>query len=139
MLRPINPPGSAIPGISQAMLVESARLLLLSGHVPFDETGKVVGDDLASQLDKVFANLLATLQAAGGDFSALARVTIYVRDYDPSQLPVIRAVRDRWIGKERPPASSLVGVASLFLPDVLVEIDAIAVLPEEKGSMDTGR
>ncbi|WP_448954421.1 RidA family protein [Labrys neptuniae] len=132
MLRPINPPGSTVPGISQAMLIESGRLLLLSGHVPYDETGKLVGDDLATQLDQVFANLLATLQAAGTDFSALARVTIYVADYDPSQLPTIRAVRDRWIGSEHQPASSLVGVASLFQPGVLVEIDAIAVAPQNK-------
>ncbi|MDZ5450743.1 RidA family protein [Labrys sp. ZIDIC5] len=132
MLRPINPPNATIPGISQAMLVESGRLLLLSGHVPYDEAGKLVGDDLASQLDRVFANLLATLKAAGTDFSAVARVTIYVQDYDPSQLPIIREVRNRWIGEQHKPASSLIGVASLFQPGVLVEIDAIAVLPEEK-------
>ena len=129
MLQPINPPGPSIPGISQAMLVEGGRLLFLSGHVPFNDKNEVAGSDLASQLDQVFANLKATLQAAGGDFSAVARVTIYVRDYDVSQLPTIRSVRDRWIDTQRPPASSLVGVASLFHPDVLVEIDAIAVLP----------
>jgi enamine deaminase RidA (YjgF/YER057c/UK114 family) len=129
MLRPINPPGSAIPGISMAMAVESGRLLLLSGHVPFDGEGNLVGNDLATQLDQVFRNLQATLQAAGSDLNALARVTIYVRDYDPSQLPTIRAVRDRWIDTDRPPASSLIGVAALFLPGVLIEIDGMAVVP----------
>ncbi len=129
MLRPINPPGPAIPGISQAMLIESGRPLLLSGHVPFDAAGKVCATDLAAQLDQVFQNIGATLQAAGVGFEAIARLTIYVRDYEPALLPTIRAVRDRWINAERPPASALIGVASLFHPDVLVEVDAFAVLP----------
>lgn len=61
--------------------------------------------------------------------SAVARLTIYVRNYDPASLLLIRATRDLWINPERPPASALIGVASLFHPDVLVEVDAIAVLP----------
>ncbi|MHC2017918.1 RidA family protein [Methylobacterium sp. CM6247] len=129
MLRPINPPGPSIPGISQAMLVSEGRLLILSGHVPFDGAGEVVSGDLATQLDRVFQNMQATLHAAGADFSAVARLTIYVRDYDPSQLPIIRAVRDRWINAECPPASALIGVAALAFPDMLVEVDAMAFLP----------
>lgn len=129
MLRSINPPGPAIPGISQAMLIEGGRPLLLSGHVPFDATGKVSATDLAAQLDQVFQNIGATLQAAGVGFEAIARLTIYVRNYEPALLPTIRAVRDRWINAERPPASALIGVASLFHPDVLVEVDAFAVVP----------
>jgi 2-iminobutanoate/2-iminopropanoate deaminase len=130
MLRAINPPGSSIPGISQAILVERGRLLMLSGHVPFDSDGNVVGTELPAQLDQVFSNLRATLQAASTDFSSVARLTIYVRDYESRMLPVIRSVRDRWINAECPPASALIGVASLFHPDVLVEVDAIAALPD---------
>lgn len=128
-MRPINPPGSNIPGISQAMLVETGKLLLLSGHVPLDAEGKVVGSDLETQLHQVFGNIWNTLQAASADFTAVARITIYVRDYEPGQLSVIRAVRDRWVNADCPPASALVGVASLFHPDVLVEVDAVAALP----------
>jgi 2-iminobutanoate/2-iminopropanoate deaminase len=128
-MRSINPPGNSIPGISQAMLVETGKLLLLSGHVPFDEKGKLVGADLAAQLDQVFKNIQATLHAAGADFGSVARLTIYVRDYESSQLPTIRAVRDRWVNADCPPASALIGVASLFSPDVLVEVDATAVMP----------
>lgn len=128
-MRPINPPGSFIPNMSQAMLVEEGRLLFISGHVPFDQDGAIIAPNLAAQMDLVFQNLEATLKEAGVDLSALVRITMYVKDYHPSQLPVLREVKDRWINMERPPASSLVGVAELFLPDVLVEIDAIAVLP----------
>ncbi|TDR76440.1 RidA family protein [Paludibacterium purpuratum] len=129
MLRPINPPGPSIPGLSNAMLIESGRLLLLSGHVPLDETGRVCAPDLATQLDQVFRNMSATLQAAGVGFEAVARLTLYIRDFESSLLPVIREVRDRWVDVERPPASSLIGVASLFHPEVLVEVDAFAVVP----------
>lgn len=130
MLRLINPPGPSIPGISQAVLVESGRPLYLSGHVPFDETGSVPSLEIGIQLDLVFKNLHATLQAAGVGFEAVARLTIYVCDLNPSLLPTIRDVRDRWIKLDQPPASVLIGVASLFRPDVLVEVDAFAVVPD---------
>lgn len=129
MLRQINPPGPSIPGISQAVLVESGRPLFLSGHVPFDATGVVPSNDVGVQLEQVFQNLNATLEAAGVGFEAVARLTIYVCDLNPSLLATIRDVRDRWINVERPPASVLIGVASLFRPDVLVEVDAFAVVP----------
>lgn len=129
LLTPINPPGPAIPGISQAMLIEGDRLLVLSGHVPLDAQGQVPAG-LSSQLDQVLRNLDATLRAAGTDFSAVARLTIYVRGYEPSQLADIRKVRDRWVNADRPPASALIGVASLFRDDALVEVDALAVLPD---------
>jgi len=129
MLRLINPPGPSIPGISQAVLVESGRPLFLSGHVPFDANGSVPSADVGVQLEQVFKNLDATLKAAGVGFEAVARLTIYVCDLNPSLLPVIREVRDRWINPDRPPASVLIGVASLFRSDVLIEVDAFAVVP----------
>ncbi|BAC91442.1 RidA family protein [Gloeobacter violaceus] len=128
-MRAINPPGFSIPGISQAILVEDRHLLLLSGHVPFRADGTLAGPDLATQLEQVFENIAATLEVAGASFDAVARLTIYICEYDPCLLPTIRAIRDRWVNLERPPASALIGVASLFHPDVLVEIDALAVAP----------
>jgi 2-iminobutanoate/2-iminopropanoate deaminase len=130
MLRLINPPGPSIPGISQAVLVESGRPLFLSGHVPFDATGSVSSLEFGAQLDQVFRNLHATLQAAGVGFEAVARLTIYVCDLKPGLLATLRDVRDRWINLDQPPASVLIGVASLFRPDVLVEVDAFAVVPD---------
>ncbi|WP_199824512.1 RidA family protein [Metapseudomonas resinovorans] len=129
-MRAVNPPGAVIPGISQAMLVEKGRLMLLSGHVPLGLDGSVVATTLEGQMQQVMENLSATLKAADADFSNVARLTIYVRGYQPRQLEGIRAVRDRWIDRSRPPASALIGVESLFHPQVLVEIEAIAVLPE---------
>jgi len=135
MLKAVNPPGADIPGISQAMIVERGRLMFLSGHVPFGKDGIAKGD-FEAQLNQVFANMKATLEVAGTDFSALVRVTFYVRDYDGSKLEVVRNVRDRWINTANPPASALIGVAALFHRDVMVEVDAVAVLPltDKKGN-----
>ncbi|MCG8273907.1 RidA family protein [Aquamicrobium sp. NLF2-7] len=127
-MRAINPAGSTIPNISQAMLIESNKLLFLSGHVPLNDDGVVAGSSLEVQLDQTFLNLGKTLAAADADFSNVARMTIYVRDLKPDELPVIRAVRDRHINRDRPPASALIGVAELFSPDIRVEVDAIAAL-----------
>jgi len=127
-MRAINPPHVAIPGLSQAMLIESGHLLILSGHVPLRADG-TMPSDLAAQLHQVFENIGATLQSAGVGFEAVARLTIYVRDYQPEMLPTIRTVRDHWVNAERPPASALIGVAALFDPDVLVEVDALAAVP----------
>ena len=134
MFRPVNPPGPSIPGLSQAMLIEGGKLLVLSGHVPFDSEGKIGGKDVAAQLDLVFANIAATLRAAGTDFASIVRLTYYIRDFDQAMLPQIRGVRDRWVNTECPPASSLIGVVALFHPDVLIEVDAMAVIAEGETS-----
>jgi enamine deaminase RidA (YjgF/YER057c/UK114 family) len=128
LLRAINPPGAASPGISQAVAVEGGRLVFLSGHVPMAQDG-TVPPGLEAQLEQVFAHLDATLRAAGATARDLARITLYVRGFHPDQLPAIRSARDRFIGAAPAPASALIGVAALFHPDVLVEVDAVAVLP----------
>ena len=96
-MRAINPPGYSVPGISQAMLVpNNSSLLVLSGHAALGPEG-VIGTDLAGQLDQIFKSLQATLQEAGTDFRNVARFTIYVRNYDSTMLPTIRAVRERYV------------------------------------------
>lgn len=127
-LRRITTPGAGIPGISPAILIEGGRVLLLSGHTPIDEAGTVVKGGLEEQMERCFKNMNDTLAAAGADFSNVARLTIYVRDYTVEHLPIIRSVRDRWVDRETPPASALIGVAALFAPDVLVELDAVAAV-----------
>ncbi len=127
---PINPPFVDIPGISQAVLVEPGRTLYISGQAPIGAEGLSEGD-LLTQADQAFANFAATLEAAGANWSNVVRVTFYIKDYDPSQLETMRELRDKWIQTDVPPASALIGVASLFHPDALIEIDGIAVLPAQ--------
>jgi enamine deaminase RidA (YjgF/YER057c/UK114 family) len=127
-MKAINPEGATIPGIWQAVRVETGKLLFLSGHVPFREDGSLAGPDLAAQLLQVMTNIRRTLGDAGTDFSRVARLTLYVRDYDPADLETIRRVRDDFVDPDLPPASALIGVAALFHPDVRVEVDAVVAL-----------
>lgn len=129
LFRPVNPVGSTIPGLSQAMLVEKGNLLFLSGHVPLKADGAIAGVGLDEQLRQVFQNIGETLSAANADFSNVVRLTIYVRDFQPDELNLIRSIRDEFVATSKPPASALIGVAALFREDVRVEIDAIAVVP----------
>jgi enamine deaminase RidA (YjgF/YER057c/UK114 family) len=129
-LHAVNPPGAGIPGVSQAVVVNSGSLMFLSGHVPMDESGSIIPGGVEAQLDRVFHNMQATLRQGGAGFKDVVRVTIYVRDYRPEMLPALRRVRDKYIADGTPaPASALIGVAALFHPDVLVEADAVAVVP----------
>jgi enamine deaminase RidA (YjgF/YER057c/UK114 family) len=127
LIKPINPPGVSIPNISMAVRAEAGKVMFLSGHVPADASGKFP-TGLEQQLDQVFSNMAGTLKAAGTDFRSLARITIYVKGYDPSMLDTIRKVRDKYVDPRQPPASALIGVQSLFLPEVLVEVDAVAIV-----------
>ena len=127
---PVNPEEGKIPGISQAIIIEKGRLMYLSGHIPIDQNGKIVGKDIETQMQQIFSNMEKTLKKASTNFSSLVRLTFYIRNYDVRMLDKIRKVRDKWINTKTPPASALIGVASLFHPDVLVEIDAVAVLPD---------
>jgi 2-iminobutanoate/2-iminopropanoate deaminase len=130
MLTPIAPVGQWItPGLSQAMLIKGGNLLLVSGLVATNPEGGIVGDDIESQLLQIFENMAGTLAAAGTDFHSVARLTYYIVNYQPSHLQVIRSVRDRFVNVEKPPASTLIGVAALALPSFLVEVDAFAVVP----------
>lgn len=103
-LRAINPAQINIPNISQSMRVNSGQLLLLSGHVPLGPGGTVAGPTLEAQLEQVFQNMNATLQAAGTTFADVARLTLYVRDLEAVDVALIRAVRDRYINATCPPA-----------------------------------
>lgn len=129
MLQPINAPGSSFPGVSQGVVIGGGKLLVLSGHVPVDTAGNLVDGDFEAQLTAVFENIGRTLSAAGTGFDSIARFTIYVTEYDPSMLAVLRRVRERFISATTPPASALVAVAALYDPCVRVEIDALAVVP----------
>jgi reactive intermediate/imine deaminase len=114
------------PGYSHAM--SAGGLLFVSGQVPLDADGRVVGvDDIGAQARQVFRNLGAVLETAGASFADLVKLTIFVTDI--SAVAEIRAARDEFVDTANPPASSLVEVSRLFRPDVRVEVEAIAVAP----------
>ena len=102
-------------------------LVFISGQVALDQSGNVVGkDDFRAQLQQVFENLKAAVEAAGGTFDDVIKLNSYV--VDMSHLAEFREVRDRFVNVKNPPASTAVQVSRLFRPEFLVEIEAVAVV-----------
>ncbi|WP_432160702.1 RidA family protein [Streptomyces sp. NRRL F-5630] len=123
----VRPPGSPpVNGYSHAVAVPGP-LVVVSGQVPLDAEGALVGEnDTEAQVRQVYANLATALEAAGSDLAHVVKYTFFLTDL-ARDLPVLRAVRDEHQDPARPPASSLVQVAALAHPAFRVEIEALAV------------
>ncbi|HEY3545916.1 MAG TPA: RidA family protein [Propionicimonas sp.] len=106
--------------------IATGTFVFISGQVPIRTDGTVVpADDVAGQVDAVFANLGRALDAAGASWSQVVKLTYFVVDI--ADLAIVRAVRDRHVDQAAPPASTLVQVSALVNPAFRVEIDAVAV------------
>ena len=123
----INPEGVSKPvGYTHVVDTRGSRTVYISGQVPQDVQGNIVGSDMKAQAEQVFLNLQAALNSVGGTFEDIVKFTMFVTDI--SQLPAVREVRNRYINTAQPPASSAVEVSKLFRPEILLEIEAIVVL-----------
>ncbi|MGW0836135.1 alpha/beta hydrolase fold domain-containing protein [Streptomyces prunicolor] len=112
------------------------RLVALAGQMPFDEKGEFVGEgDPGTQARQVFANMLGCLTAAGATFKDVVKLTYYVTDV--AHIPAILAARDEFIDLEHPPASTVVQVVALYRPELLMEIDAFAIVGESTATTTT--
>ena len=129
----IDPPGLCpTNGWTQVVSVQGAnRTVYVSGQVAVDAQGNVVGKgDLKRQTEQAFENLTIGLKAAGATWRDVVKSNIYVVGLKPGDVPMLREVRARYINREKPPASTLVGVAALVGADWLIEIEVVAVLAE---------
>lgn len=129
----IAAPDGVAPGMGYThVVIGSGTLVALSGQVALDAHGEVVGvGDPAAQARQVFENLRRCLAAAGATFEDVIKLTFYVTDI--GHLPAMRPVRDEYVDTERPPASTAVQVAALFRPELLLEAEALAVVPGAHG------
>jgi len=120
-------PSDVAPGFGYTHVVAATgRLIVISGQVALDENGQLVGPgDPEAQARQVFENLRRCLAAADATFADVVKFTVYVTDL--ATMTAVRAVRDEYVDTTRPPASSAVQVAGLVLPELLLEIDALAV------------
>lgn len=114
-------------GYSQVATVSGGTIVFISGQVALDKSGNVVGkDDFKAQLEQVFENVKAAVEAAGGTFDDVIKLNSYV--VDMSHLAEFREVRDKYVNVKNPPASTAVQVSRLFRPEFLVEVEAVAVV-----------
>lgn len=126
----INPPALSRPtGYTHVVVAPAGRTVYIAGQVSLDSAGRVVGaGDFRAQTERVFANLEVALRSAGATFADVVKTTTFVTDV--AQLAVLREVRARYLAATRAPASTLVEVKALARPEFLIEIEAIAVIPE---------
>lgn len=128
-----NPPGLPISdAYAQMSIATGTRIVFISGQVARTANGAAVGDaDLAAQAEQAFHNVHTAITAAGGTFADIARLNIYVVDWVPEKFPqlvegAMRAAQQAGIELGRP--VTLIGVAALAEPDLMVEVEAVAVL-----------
>jgi 2-iminobutanoate/2-iminopropanoate deaminase len=129
----IRVPGLAEPisHYTDAVRVEGP-LLFVSGVVPVDERGRLVGgDDVVAQARQVFANMRVVLAAAGATFADVVKVSVFLTDVDDR--PRVNAVRQEVFGDARP-ASTLVEVSRLAVPGARIEVEAVAVVARAEPS-----
>ena len=121
-----SPPTLSQPaGYSHVVSFMPGRIVWTAGQVPIAADGTVApAGDWDAQARLAFENVGHALAAAGATWSDVVKLTFFVVDVEG--LPAIRAVRDTFIDVERPPTSTLVQVAGLVLPDLLLEIEAVA-------------
>lgn len=109
-----------------ATRMEGGRLLYIAGQVARDAAGEVFGKgDIRVQARQVFENLRQVLQAAGGDLADLLKITTYLTRIE--DFPVVAEIRQGFFPGELP-ASTLIIVASLAQPDLLIEVEGIAAI-----------
>jgi enamine deaminase RidA (YjgF/YER057c/UK114 family) len=125
----INPAGLPRPGTYTPVVVaRGARTIYVSGQVPVNEKGELVGKgDLLAQAEQVFRNIDIALKGADATFADVVKITTFVVGFRPEHRALMHQVRSRYVSKDNPPASTLLGVQALAVPDYLIEIEAIAV------------
>jgi 2-iminobutanoate/2-iminopropanoate deaminase len=126
-LRYVNATGLPTPpGYSHAVVVERAKLIYVSGQVAVNRKGEIPSD-FRAEAAQAFENLRSVLAAAGATPADVVKINYYVVGLNPEKLAALREARDAFIDKNRPPASTLAGVAALFREDCHLEIEAVAV------------
>ncbi|MEV0390532.1 RidA family protein [Nonomuraea sp. NPDC050643] len=129
----VNPDGLPKPEVyRQLSIATGSKLVFLAGQVARDADGGKVGEgDLAAQVEQSYLNIATALAEVGGSFDDVAKLTVYVVDWTPDKMPLLgegvtRAAAKLGIDPVKP--ITLLGVAALGEPDLLVEVEAVAVL-----------
>ena len=128
----IQPPGiwRAFGSHSMGLVTGRGRQVLLGGQVAWDEKRHVVGiGDMRAQAQQIFRNIAATLAAVGGEMDDVVSIVTYVTT--PRDLKTIHEVRTEFFSNPYP-VSTLVQVAALVDAELLIEITATAIVPEDR-------
>lgn len=127
-VRYLNPPSlPPATGYTHVVVAPDGRTVYIAGQIALDSAGRLVGaGDFRAQAEQVYANLARALASVGGTLADLVKTTTFITDV--TQVPVLREVRARYLDAVRPPANTLIPLATLARGDLLIEIEAVAIL-----------
>ncbi|MBM3516575.1 MAG: RidA family protein [Alphaproteobacteria bacterium] len=128
----INPTSGIAPvldyGLSHAVMAEGGRVVWISGQIAWDEKGNTIGKDLRTQVAQAHENIRRILASVGGKPADVVRMTTYVVNYRPEDGEVIVEANKKFFHGVGPAAQTLLGIQSLYAPDIRVEVECTAVL-----------
>ena len=128
----LNPDGLAAQPEPYSHAIRSGDTLYIAGQVAFDEQNRVVGiGDPRRQAEQVWRNIRLAVEASGGTLADIIKITVFLRDIRHAAAEI--SVRESLFTPGRFPICTLVQVANLGLPDLLMEVDAVAVLSGGEG------
>lgn len=130
----LNPPTLPTPqGFAHVSVASGGRLVFLAGQVSQNAEGELVGaGDLGAQAEQALVNVAAGLEAAGATLDDVAKITLYLVDWDDSKMDALMAGYGRAaqrLGSAPIVPVTLVPVPRLFADGYLIEVDVTAVLP----------
>ena len=127
------------PGYSYVVEASGpARIIYFAGQLGVDMDNKFVGSagDFRAQCAQAFDNMTRALEAAGAQWRDVVKINNFLVGIE-ANMAAFREVRDRYLNKAAPPASTTIGVPALARPGGLFEIEAIAVLPARAAAKST--
>jgi len=121
-----NPPGVHTPQANYSHVTRVGNTLYISGQLPLDPSGALVGArDPEAQAEQCYRNIQQIVESFGGSLDDVVKITQFVTDI--AIRPLVARPRDRLLGTPGP-ASTLVAITALAVPEAVIEIEAIAVL-----------
>lgn len=125
-----HPVGLPSPG-AYAHVVKAigGTTIYIAGQVALDADAQLIGEgDVVAQAEQAYANVGTALEAAGASFADVVKLTLYIVDYQPGHGAPLRRLRERIFPAPDQPVCTVVGVAALGRPGLLIEVDATAVV-----------
>ena len=129
----VNPEGlRKVDIVHQVSVATGSKLVFVAGQVAWDADGNTVGvGDFAAQVERCYLNVAAALAEVGGSFGDVAKLTVYVPDWTSDKYPLLEegiARAAAKLGVAIAPPLSLIGIGAPFALDLMVEVEAIAVI-----------
>mgnify|MGYP001210748658 CR=1 FL=1 len=113
-------------GYSQVVESTGSRIVHVAGQVPLNAQNELVGEgDFQTQVRQAFENVRLALEATGMTFNEVVKMQFFLTDI--ANLPQVREIRDEYINTDQPPASTSMQVVALFRPEVMFEMDVVAI------------